>query len=346
VREGSALLQGLAVCGQCGRKLRTHYTGRTASAGYHCAGKTIANGRGVYCLSIGAMQIDEAVARAVLAALTPQGVKAALAAAQRLEAITMAPLMQHRLAVERASYETQRAERRYRAVDPDNRLVARGLEAEWERCLRELNKRQVGNSRRREQLRPKTLDTRTSAAVCSQLGSDSSRPGRRRRPRYAPLLGGDAAGRDQLGARRRANAGVRCGTAFVLVDRRDDLFDQLSGSSSFFRAPRSPGACQAFEEVEPSASRRQRSSCVSVLGRSCFAAREFRLGVVEFAQTSLPLGFEAAGHEAVVRVHGTIAAFRPLRLVAGALHSETMLHQCAIVIGFQPLRCASAALTP
>src|SRR5262252_6657657 len=38
VREGSALLQGLAVCGRCGRKLRTHYTGRTASAGYHCAG--------------------------------------------------------------------------------------------------------------------------------------------------------------------------------------------------------------------------------------------------------------------------------------------------------------------
>src|SRR6266436_1102436 len=57
VREGTALLQGLAVCGQCGRKLRTHYTGRTASAGYHCPGKTIANGRGVYCLSIGATQV-------------------------------------------------------------------------------------------------------------------------------------------------------------------------------------------------------------------------------------------------------------------------------------------------
>ena len=62
VREGSALLQGIAVCGQCGRKLRTHYTGRTASAGYHCAGKTIANGRGVYCLSVGAAQVDQAVA--------------------------------------------------------------------------------------------------------------------------------------------------------------------------------------------------------------------------------------------------------------------------------------------
>src|SRR5438552_12118738 len=100
VREGSALLQGLAVCGQCGRKLRTHYTGRTASPGYHFAGKTIATGRGVYCLSIGAVQVDEAVARAVLSALEPLGIEAALAAAERLEADHDGA--QWRLAVERA----------------------------------------------------------------------------------------------------------------------------------------------------------------------------------------------------------------------------------------------------
>jgi hypothetical protein len=51
------------------RKVRTHYTGRTASPGYHCPGKTIANGRGVYCLRIGAVQVDEAIERAVLSAL-------------------------------------------------------------------------------------------------------------------------------------------------------------------------------------------------------------------------------------------------------------------------------------
>src|SRR5712692_3355274 len=137
VREGSALLQGLAVCGQCGRKLRTHYTGRTASAGYHCAGKAIVQGRGVYCLNVGAVQIDDAVARTVLAGLAPLGVEAALAAAERLEADHDGVLAQWRLAAERASYEAHHAERRYRAVDPDNRLVARGLEAEWENCLRE-----------------------------------------------------------------------------------------------------------------------------------------------------------------------------------------------------------------
>jgi len=85
VREGTALLQGIAVCGHCGRKLRTHYTGRTACPGYHCSGKSIVNGRGVFCLSVGATQIDEAVAGAVLAALAPLGIEAALAAAERLE---------------------------------------------------------------------------------------------------------------------------------------------------------------------------------------------------------------------------------------------------------------------
>ena len=172
VREGSALLQGLAVCGQCGRKLRTHYTGRTASAGYHCAGKSIVDGRGIYCLSVGAVQIDEAVAHAVLAALAPCGVEAALAAAERIEADHDGALAQWRLAVERTSYEAQRAERRYRAVDPDNRLVARGLEAEWENCLRELEKAKAELARR-EQLRPRTLSAHERIRLLA-LGSRSA----------------------------------------------------------------------------------------------------------------------------------------------------------------------------
>src|SRR6266849_2790553 len=170
VREGTALLQGIAVCGRCGRKLRTHYTGRTASAGYHCAGKDITNGRGVYCLTIGALQVDEAVERAVLAALAPIGVEAAIAAAERLEADHDGALAQWRLTVERASYETQRAERRYRAVDPDNRLVARGLEAEWEKALRELD-RAKAELAHREALRPTTLSAQERIRLLA-LGAD------------------------------------------------------------------------------------------------------------------------------------------------------------------------------
>ena len=65
VREGAALLQGLAVCGHCGRRLAVHDSGRFSAPGYHCAGKNIVNGRGEYCLNIGGVQIDAAVAEAL-----------------------------------------------------------------------------------------------------------------------------------------------------------------------------------------------------------------------------------------------------------------------------------------
>jgi hypothetical protein len=78
------------------------------------------------------------VAQAVLTALAPLGIETAISAAERIEADRDGALAQWRLTVERANYEAQRAERRYRAIDPDNRLVARGLEAEWEKSLREL----------------------------------------------------------------------------------------------------------------------------------------------------------------------------------------------------------------
>jgi len=134
VREGKALLQSIATCGHCARRLSTHYRGRNTTPGYHCAGKHIVNGRGVYCLNVGGIQIDEVVSNAVLDALTPAGLRAA----QQLESDHDAALAQWPLAVERARYEAERAERRYQSVEPENRLVARGLEAEWEKRLREL----------------------------------------------------------------------------------------------------------------------------------------------------------------------------------------------------------------
>ena len=156
VREGGALLQGLARCGHCGRRLHTHYRGRNASPGYHCPGKVLVAGRGVYCLNIGGVQIDEAVTRTFIAALEPARLAATLAAAERLESDREAALKQWRLGVERANYEAQRAERRYRAVDPDNRLVARGLEREWEERLRALETAKA-EFERRERERPRVI---------------------------------------------------------------------------------------------------------------------------------------------------------------------------------------------
>jgi DNA invertase Pin-like site-specific DNA recombinase len=156
VREGSALLQGLASCGHCGRRLQTHYTGRNSAPGYHCPGKVLVEGRGSYCLSIGGVQIDEAVAAAFIAALEPARLAATLAAAERLEADREGALKQWRLGVERASYAASLAERRYHAVDPDNRLVARGLERAWEEGLAALEAAKAELARR-EQERPRVL---------------------------------------------------------------------------------------------------------------------------------------------------------------------------------------------
>lgn len=61
VREGSALLQGIIVCGHCGRRLHVHYRGRNSTPGYHCSGKDLVNGRGVYCLTLGGLAIEKAV---------------------------------------------------------------------------------------------------------------------------------------------------------------------------------------------------------------------------------------------------------------------------------------------
>ena len=170
VREGSALLQGIAICGHCGRKLRTHYRGRNSSPGYHCAGKNIVEGRGVYCLNVGGLAIDQAVANAFLQALTPAAVDAVILATRQLQDNHDAALSQWRLEVERKRYEAERAERRYKTVEPENRLVARGLESEWENRLRDLADAEA-ELRRRELLRPDPIPTDQLKRIQS-LGAD------------------------------------------------------------------------------------------------------------------------------------------------------------------------------
>ena len=160
------MLQGLATCGKCGRRLHTHYRGRNASPGYHCSGKDIIQGRGVYCLNVGGIQIDQAVTDAFLKALTPAAVEATEQAMRQLEADHDAALGQWRLAVERARYEAERAERQYRSVEPENRLVARGLESEWEKRLRDLAAAEAELERRQRQ-RPSPCRRREKESVLS-----------------------------------------------------------------------------------------------------------------------------------------------------------------------------------
>jgi len=175
VREGSALLQGIAVCGRCGRKLRVHYQGHRGrkSPAYHCPSSVLVEGRGSWCVRVGGAQIDQAVAGALLAALTPAGVKAALTAAEVLEADHDAALSQWRLQVEQARYRADRAERRYRQVEPEHRLVARGLERDWEKALGALAETEA-ELLLREQQRPKTLTEQEREQLLA-LGADLGR---------------------------------------------------------------------------------------------------------------------------------------------------------------------------
>ena len=172
VREGCALLQGLATCGTCGRKLAIFYAGPSRCVpNYYCQGSAeLVNGRGARHMSVGGQAIDAAVTAAFLAALAPAAMDACLAAAAQLEDGHDAALAQHQRQVEQARYHATRAERRYRAVDPDNRLVARGLEREWETALRELADTEAELARR-QTARPKTLTPQEKQAILA-LGDD------------------------------------------------------------------------------------------------------------------------------------------------------------------------------
>ena len=172
VREGCALLQGLAICGTCGRKLAVYYDGPAKTTpGYYCTGTgKLIEGKGTRHLRVGGAGIDAAIAEAFLAALQPAALQACLAAAQQLEDGHDAALAQWRRQVEQARYEAGRAERRYRAVDPDNRLVARGLETEWNTALQALADAEAELARR-QAARPKTLTPQEKSAILA-LGDD------------------------------------------------------------------------------------------------------------------------------------------------------------------------------
>jgi DNA invertase Pin-like site-specific DNA recombinase/transposase-like protein len=172
VREGCALLQGLATCGTCGRKLAVYYDGEhKATPGYYCTGTgQMVEGRGTRHLRVGGVAIDTAVAEAFLAALQPAALHACLQAARQLEEGHDAALEQWRRQAEQARYNAARAERRYQAVDPDNRLVARGLENAWEKALTEMAAAEAELARR-QTARPTTLSADQRAAILA-LGED------------------------------------------------------------------------------------------------------------------------------------------------------------------------------
>ena len=129
IRSGSALLSGLLRCGHCGAKLSVNYPG-PASIRYQCTTHILSRDHAC-CVMFGGLGADQLVAEQVLRCLQPLGLQAAVQAIEQLQSVDDERLAQKRLALQRARYEVNRAQRQYDAVDPANRLVAGSLEKRW-----------------------------------------------------------------------------------------------------------------------------------------------------------------------------------------------------------------------
>src|SRR5436190_16924626 len=135
-RKGQALLQGIVRCGRCGALWHLHYSGRQGEYPvYRCSADQSQFG-GTDCQQVRALALDTQVEQRFLEALQPDQLTLALAALAQLEQEEQAESKQWELRLERARYQAKRAERQYQAVEPENRLVARSLEKQWEGQLR------------------------------------------------------------------------------------------------------------------------------------------------------------------------------------------------------------------
>jgi hypothetical protein len=131
-RQGCALLAGLLVCGQCGRRMHPGYTNDAAQ--YTC-NRYLQEAAPSRCYGLAARAIDELVSQQVLLALQPAALELSMQARESAagERKRLGKHWQQRL--QRARYDVELAERRYQAVDPENRLVAATLEKHWEDAL-------------------------------------------------------------------------------------------------------------------------------------------------------------------------------------------------------------------
>jgi DNA invertase Pin-like site-specific DNA recombinase len=130
VREGAALLQGIVLCGRCGRRMTVRYTRHGTTPSYECnqlhkeqAART--------CQFVRGDGVDAIVAGLFLDAIQPAHLEVSLATLEEIEAQARQVERQWQLRLERARYEADLARRRFVAVDPENRLVARSLERDW-----------------------------------------------------------------------------------------------------------------------------------------------------------------------------------------------------------------------
>lgn len=154
-REGKALLQGLVLCGRCGQRLYTRYFGSKQYSHYVCRGAKYKEGGALTeCWIVSAKSIDQAVGSLFLSVIQPEELDLSLAVTRDAERQAGEIERQWQLQLEHARYAARMAERRYKAVDPDYRPVARTLEREWNEKLEELARleREYESVRQREKV--------------------------------------------------------------------------------------------------------------------------------------------------------------------------------------------------
>ena len=138
-REGLALLQGVVRCGRCGRRMTVRYLKNGSIPSYEC-NSVRSHYAGSNCQSMRGDEVDAAVAQAFLEAMRPAQLEVSMAAFDQIAAQARQLDRQWELTLERARYEAELARRRFVAVDPENRLVARTLEREWNERLAEIER--------------------------------------------------------------------------------------------------------------------------------------------------------------------------------------------------------------
>jgi DNA invertase Pin-like site-specific DNA recombinase len=193
-REGPALLQGLILCGRCGKRmtLRYHIRKGGLEPDYVCQREGIAHAEPL-CQQIPGAGIDRLIGDLLVEVVSPMALDVALTVQHELQSRLEEADRLRQKQVERARYEADLAQRRYMKVDPDNRLVADTLEADWNHKLRALAETQQEYERRREQDR-KVLNEEQRAAILSlatdfpRLWRDPTTPDRDRKRMIRLLL--------------------------------------------------------------------------------------------------------------------------------------------------------------
>ncbi len=138
VREGCALLQGITICGVCGRKMTHRYsqTKYKMQPIYQCLHEHVQH-NGAICQSVNGGNIDYVIGKLLLETINPMTIDAAIAIQQEMAKRKEEILRIYTQQIERARYEIDLAKRRYLNVDPENRLVAGELETEWNKKMKE-----------------------------------------------------------------------------------------------------------------------------------------------------------------------------------------------------------------